>query len=60
MVSHICGINIKNYINEVIYKTETDPQISKSNLWLPMGRYGGWGVINQKIGTNIYSLLFIK
>ena len=53
------NLNIKNYINEVIYKTETDPQISKSNLWLPRGSYGG-GVVNQKIGTNIYSLLFIK
>ena len=28
----------KNYINELIYKTETDPQTQKTNLWLPKGK----------------------
>ena len=31
---------IKNDTNELIYKTETDSQISKTNLWLPMGNVG--------------------
>ena len=31
--------------NELIYKTETDSQTSKINLWLPKGKGGGvgWG-----------------
>ena len=32
---------IKNDTNELIYKTETDSQISKSNLWLPNGKHEG-------------------
>ena len=32
---------IKNDINELFYKTETDSQILKSNLWLPKGKHGG-------------------
>ena len=28
----------KNDTNELIYKTETDSHISKSNLWLPKGK----------------------
>ena len=27
--------------NELIYKTEVDPQTSKTNLWLPKGKVGG-------------------
>ena len=35
--------NLKNDTIERIYKTETDAQISKSNLWLPKGKHGrGW------------------
>ena len=30
----------KNYTNELSYKTETDLQISKTNLWLPKGKRG--------------------
>ena len=41
MISLICGI-LKNYTNELIYKTETDSQISKTNLWLPKGKRS-WG-----------------
>ena len=37
----------KNDINEILYKTETDSQISKTNLWLPKGKRGvGRGGIN--------------
>ena len=39
MTSLICGIK-KNYINELIYKTKTDSQTSKTNLWLPKGKRG--------------------
>ena len=34
---------LKNYTNELIYKTETDSQISKTNLWLPKGKHGKEG-----------------
>ena len=27
--------------NELIYKTETDSQVLKTNLWLPKGKEGG-------------------
>ena len=27
--------------NELIYKTDVDPQTSKTNLWLPKGKVGG-------------------
>ena len=50
---------MKNVTNELIYRTETDSQISKSNLWLPKGKCGG-KVINREIGINIYTLLYIK
>ena len=32
--------NLKNYTNELIDKTETDPQTQKTNLWLPRGKEG--------------------
>ena len=35
--------NFKNDTNELIYKTETDSQILKTNLWLPKGKRGGEG-----------------
>ena len=40
MISLICGIYEKNDTNELIYKTETDPQTQKTNLQLPMGKWG--------------------
>ena len=30
--------NLKYDTNELIYETETDSQISKTNLWLPKGK----------------------
>ena len=30
--------NLKNNTNESMYKTETDSQTEKKNLWLPKGR----------------------
>ena len=32
--------NLKNYKNEIINKTETDSQTSKTNLWLPKEKVG--------------------
>ena len=50
---------IKNDTNELIYKIETDAQISKSNLGLPKGKCWGGG-INWENGINIYTLLYTK
>ena len=33
--------NLKYDTNEFIYKTETDSQIQKTNLWLPKGKGQG-------------------
>ena len=43
MISLICGI-LKYDTNELIYKTETDSQTSKTNLWLPKGKGDKLGV----------------
>ena len=32
--------SIKNDINELIYKIETDSKTQKTNLWLPKGKWG--------------------
>ena len=32
--------NLKNFTNELIYKTEIDSQTQKTNLWLPKGKGG--------------------
>ena len=53
----IYGIQ-KSGTNELIYKTEIESQIQKTNLWLP-GCKGGGG-INWEIGIDIYALLYIK
>ena len=37
--------------NELIYKTETDLQILRTNLWLPKGECG----INQELGMNTHT-----
>ena len=44
--------NLKNNTNESVYKTETEWQAEKTNLWLPKGKGEG--------GINIYTLLYIK
>ena len=41
-ISLIYGI-LKIYANELIYKTEIDPQTYKTNLWLPKGKGEGQG-----------------
>ena len=56
MISLICGI-YKMGTNELIYKTEIELQMQKTNLWLPGDGGGG---INWKIRIDIYILLYIK
>ena len=51
-------ISLRYDTNELIYKTEVESQMSKTNLWLP----GDWERegINWEIGIDIYTLLYIK
>ena len=58
MILLICGIKKKD-TNESIYKTETDSQTQKANLWSPKGK-GSWGGINEEYGINRYTLLYVK
>ena len=53
--------NLKYDTNELTYKTETDSQTEKPNLWLPKGKRGGGrrdklGVWDQHIQTTIYKI----
>ena len=57
MISLTCGI-LKNDTNELIYKTKTDSQTSKTNLWLPKWKSGERDKLG--VGINIYTLLYIK
>ena len=41
------------YTVELTYKTETDSQTQKANLWLPKGKMVG--EINQEIGINTHT-----
>ena len=41
MISLICGTKKKD-TNELIDKTEIDPQTQKTNLWVPKEKGGGW------------------
>ena len=50
--------NLKSDTNKLIYKTETDPQTQKTNLWLSK-RKGKRGT-NQASGISRYKLLHIK
>ena len=57
MISLICGV-YKNNTSELIYKTETDSQTSKTNLRFP--KREGWRGINQEVRINRYTLIYIK
>ena len=49
--------NLKNDTNELIYETETDSQIQKTNLWLSKGKVRG----RDKSGTQDQQIvLYIK
>ena len=47
--------NLKYGTNEPIYKTETDSETQRSDLWLLRGR-GGLGVWDQQMQTIIYKM----
>ena len=51
--------NLKYGTNEPIYKTETDSQTQRSDLWLPRGRVGERGM-DWEFGVGRYKLLGIK
>ena len=51
--------DLKNDTNELIYKTETDSQTSRMNLWLPEGKGWGGGGIHWEFGINIHTPLYI-
>ena len=46
----------KNSTKSLIYKTEIESQVQKTNIWLPGRREG----INWAIETDIYTVLYIK
>ena len=58
-ITHIWNLILKNDTNELIYKTETDIQTEKTNLWLPKGKCQG-GRINQELGMNTCTLPCIR
>ena len=47
----------KSDTNELIYKTETDTQTQRMNLWLPGGRVGGGVGIDWEFEIDMYTLL---
>ena len=51
--------NLKNDTNEPFYKTETDPQTQKANLWLPKQKgeeRDKLEVCDQQIQTTIHKI----
>ena len=48
----------KELVKELIYKTEIESQLQKTNVWLPGGKGGGG--INWEIGIDTYTLLYKK
>ena len=51
--------NLKSSTNELIYKTETDSQTQKINLWLPKRKDGErdkLGVWDQQTQTAVYKI----
>ena len=51
--------NLKYDTNELIYETETDLQIERTDLWLPRGRGGGGGK-DWEFGISRCKLLYIE
>ena len=37
-ITYMWNLKKKNHTKELIYKTETNSQILKSNMWLPKGK----------------------
>ena len=40
-ITYMWNLKANDDTNELIYKTKTDSQTSKTNLWLPKGTGGG-------------------
>ena len=55
--NHLYVESKKYDTNEFIYKTETDSQMLKTNLWLTKGKGGRRREKLQKFGINICALL---
>ena len=59
MISLICGI-LKSDTNELIYKTETDSQTLRPNLWFPkeknVGGRNGLGAWDWHMHTIVYGI----
>ena len=43
--------NLNYGTNEPIYKTETDSQTQRTDLWLPRGKGEGRGVVGEQMQT---------
>ena len=49
--------NLNYYINELTYKTETDPQIERRDSWLPGAEVrDGLGVCDYQMQTIVYRM----
>ena len=46
--------------NELIYKTETDSQTQKTDVWLPREGGGGVGGTEVEFGVSGYKLLHLE
>ena len=42
-ITHMWNLIFKNDTNDLIYKIETESQISETNFWLPKGKHGREG-----------------
>ena len=57
MILFICG-NLKNDMNELIYKTETDSQTQKTNYGYQKGKVEGRQI--KEVVINIYTIYKIE
>ena len=53
-------LNLKrNNTDELIYKTETDSQTKRMNLWFPGGRIGprdSYGILDGHVHTAVFTM----
>ena len=59
-ITHKWHLAFLNNMNELIYKTEADLQISNTNLTDTKGGTFWWRGLNEERGMTIYSLLNIR
>ena len=58
ILSHLYVESKKHDTKELTYKTGTDSQTQKMNLWLQGGRV--WGGTDLEYGTDTHILLYLK